>query len=165
MKKITGNCTIAEADYHTYSFVGSTKTGKPIIITVKDAINLENIDLAFQDKDEVVPQITATATYQEDNRAGANGEPWEIDYEGDPSNIVLGEGVVKIDDGEELICRGGGKFTLEREYKQISADGDKGPVKGRIRVTQSVAKLQMNILTFLDSTTKLYPGLTETESL
>lgn len=164
MKKITGNCTIAEADYHTYSFVGSTKTGKPIIITVKDAINLENVNLTFQDKDEVVPQITVTATYQEDNRSGAEGEPWDISYEADPSNIVLGEGVVKIDNDKELICRGGGKFTIEREYKQISADGDKGPVKGRIRVTQSVAKLQMNVLTFLDSTTKLYPGLTETES-
>ena len=161
MKKITGNCTIAEADYHTYSFVGVTKKGKPITITVKDAINLENIDLTFQDKDEVVPQVTATATYQEDNRSGAEGEPWEISYEADPSNIVLGEGVVKIDNDKELICRGGG----EREYKQISADGDKGPVKGRIRVTQSVAKLQMNVLTFLESTTKLYPGLTETESL
>ena len=163
MKKITGNCTIAEADYHNYTFIGITKGGRPIKITVKDAINLENIDLTFQDKDEVVPQVTATATYEETNRTGANGEPWEIDYEGDPSNIVLGEGVVKIDDGEELICRGGGKFTLEREYRQISADGDKGPVKGRIRITQSVAKLQMNVLTFLASTTKLYPALEETD--
>ena len=49
-----------------------------------------------------------------------------------PKNIVLGKGVFKIDDNTIGLTRDGGTFTVEYTYRNIEADGDRGPVKGRI---------------------------------
>jgi len=57
------------------------------------------------------------------------------------------------------LTRGGGQFTVTREYRQVNADGDRGPVKGRIRLVQSVATLQFNSLEIItDNLAKLYPA-------
>jgi hypothetical protein len=79
------------------------------------------------------------------------------------NNIILGDGVFKIGTTAIALTRGGGSFTIEREYREIEADGDFGPIKGRIRKTRSVAKLTMNALEILPANiNKFYPALTAT---
>lgn len=69
---------IEEADYNdTAKFTGKTLSGKDIVIEIEDAINLGNIDWALIDKDEVVPEIVYTGTY---DPAARTTEPWHIDY-------------------------------------------------------------------------------------
>jgi hypothetical protein len=68
-----------------------------------------------------------------------------------PNDIILGDGVFSIGQTtsamvDVALTRGGGAFSVEREYRNIEADGDYGPVKGRQRVTKSVAKLNMKAL-------------------
>jgi hypothetical protein len=75
------------------------------------------------------------------------------------SNIILGDGVFSIGSTAIGLTRGGGQFQIEREYRQIEADGDYGPVKGRIRKIRSVAKLTLNALELLPANlSKLYPA-------
>lgn len=75
---ITAKADIEDSDYQdTVSFVGKTKAGRGVTITVKNAINLENLDWNIVDKDEIVPQVTYTGTYTE---AARTTEPWEIVY-------------------------------------------------------------------------------------
>ena len=77
-------------------------------------------------------------------------------------NIILGEGVFAIDGTDIALTRGGGSFTVEREYRVIEADGDLGPVQGRIRKIRSVAKLTLNALEILPANIpKFYPALNE----
>lgn len=78
-------------------------------------------------------------------------------------NIVLGDGVFSIGATDIGLTRGGGQFVLEREYRMIEADGDLGPVKGRIRKTRSVAKLTVNALELLAANLPLlYPATQNT---
>ena len=68
-----------------------------------------------------------------------------------PADIILGDGAFAIGpttSGTTTIAltRGGGRFSVEREYRSIEADGDYGPVKDRTRLIKSVAKLEMNLL-------------------
>lgn len=80
-----------------------------------------------------------------------------------PDDIVLGDGVFAIGGLDVALTRGGGKFMIERTYRQIPADGDYGPVKGRIRKTGSVAKLTMNALELLAANIpKMYPAMANT---
>lgn len=75
-------------------------------------------------------------------------------------SIILGDGVFSIGGTDIALTRGGGSFTVEREYKQIEADGDYGYVKGRVRKIKSVAKLTLNALELLPANmTSLYPSL------
>jgi hypothetical protein len=74
-------------------------------------------------------------------------------------SIVLGDGVFSIGGVDIALSRGGGQFVIEREYRVMEADGDRGPVKGRIRKINSVAKLTMNALELLPANLpKLYPA-------
>lgn len=75
-------------------------------------------------------------------------------------SILLGEGVIAIGETDVGITRGGSQFTIEREYKTIEADGDYGPVKGRIRKIRSIAKLVLNAMELLPANlTKMYPAM------
>jgi len=77
------------------------------------------------------------------------------------NDVLLGDGVFNINGVDVALTRGGGKFVVEREYKEIEADGDMGPVKGRIRKIKAVAKLSMSILEILTTNIpKFYPALT-----
>lgn len=77
-----------------------------------------------------------------------------------PDDIILGDGVFSVNGVDIALTRGGGQFTIEREYRQIEADGDYGPVKGRIRKIRSVAKLSMNALEVLvTNLPKMYPAM------
>lgn len=75
--EITAKADVEDADYYTVTFTGTTKSGKTVIITLTDAVNLENIDWAFVDKDEVVAELTYTAAYDPTDRTT---EPWKIEF-------------------------------------------------------------------------------------
>lgn len=78
-------------------------------------------------------------------------------------DIILGDGVFQINGTTVGLTRGGGQFTVEREYRVIEADGDLGPVKGRVRKIRSTPKLTLNALELTSTRlTKLYPALTVT---
>ena len=80
-----------------------------------------------------------------------------------PNDIILGDGVFSIGATDVGLTRGGGTLTVEREYRTIEADGDYGPVKGRIRKIKSVAKLSMNALEILTTNIpKMYPAVSNT---
>lgn len=74
--KITGKSGIETDDYKTVKWTGKTKEGKAVIITIKNAINLENIDWTLADKDEVIQALTYVGTYEE----GEDAEPWEVEF-------------------------------------------------------------------------------------
>ena len=76
-----------------------------------------------------------------------------------PNNIILGAGVFAIGADDVGLTRGGGSLTIERTYREIAADNDYGPVKGRIEKTRGVAKLAMNALEILATNIpKMYPA-------
>ena len=73
-----------------------------------------------------------------------------------PDNIILGDGVFSVGSSSSTataiaLTRGGGKFTVKREMRQIEADGDYGPVKDRIRLVKEVATLMMKNLEIVAS--------------
>lgn len=74
-------------------------------------------------------------------------------------DLILGEGVIFIDGTAVGLTRGGSQFVVEREYRIIEADGDYGPVKGRIRKIRSVAKLTINALELsISNIRKFFPA-------
>lgn len=72
---------------------------------------------------------------------------------------MLGAGVFYIGSTAVALTRGGGQFSVEREFRNINADGDRGPVEGRISMEGSVATLTMNVLTILTKVTDLYSAM------
>lgn len=78
--------------------------------------------------------------------------------------ILLGYGVVTVGTTPIGLTRGGSSFTVEREYRNIEADGDKGAVKGRIVIDSETAKLVVNALELFNAAdmTKYYPGMSVT---
>jgi hypothetical protein len=65
--------------------------------------------------------------------------------------ILLGNGIVSVGGAPIGLTRGGGSFDVEREYREIMADGDFGPVKGRQTIDREVAKLTVNSLEFFSA--------------
>ena len=76
------------------------------------------------------------------------------------SDIILGDGVFTIGATTTAsaiaLTRGGGSFTVERDYREIEADGDYGPVKDRIRLVRSVPKLNIKSLEWLADQFEVY---------
>lgn len=60
--------------------------------------------------------------------------------------ILLGNGVFSIGASAIALTRGGGSFEVERDFRDIVADGDYGPVEGRVVIDKEVAKLTVNAL-------------------
>jgi hypothetical protein len=78
---------------------------------------------------------------------------------------LLGNGVITLGTTAIALTRGGGSFSIDRTYKEVMADGDFGPVKGRIRKDRSVAKLNVKMLEFIVANmVDTYPGLSATVS-
>lgn len=78
--------------------------------------------------------------------------------------ILLGYGTVTVGATPIGLTRGGSSFTVEREYRNIEADGDKGQVKGRIVIDTENAKLTVNALELFTAAEmeKYYPALKNT---
>lgn len=158
-----------DTDYHYVCWIGKTKSGKPLKIEIFDAINLGNIDLTFAEKDDVIPEIVMTATYDDEKlAAGDRTEPWKLTA---PEGVTVSNGAVVLGAGKFCLgsspedavvvglSRGGGKFEVERENRLIAADDDPGPVKGRIQQEGGVVRLTMHTLQWLGSFADLYPGI------
>lgn len=168
---IKGSGIVSTADFHTLTWTGKTKSGKAVVITLNDAINMDNIDWAMVEKDDTVAKLTFTGSYSNTDymvsTTGDYEEPWSISYAGGASDtpagtILLGAGVVSIDGVDVALTRGGSQFTVEREFRQINADGDRGPVKDRVVIDASVATLTLNALTFLTSMASVYAAINVT---
>lgn len=160
-----GTGTIDDSlDFKEVRWEGLTKGGNAIIITLTNAINVGNIDWTFAEKNDVVPAITFEACYDNTNAASSsNAEPWTLEVSGDltagASEIILGAGKFYVNDTLVALTRGGGSFNVEREAREINADGDRGMVKGRVVFESARAKLTMNILTMLTHLSDLYSGI------
>ena len=78
--------------------------------------------------------------------------------------IMLGYGTITVGATAVGMTRGGAVFSVEREIRDIVADGDMGPVKGRRVIDREVAKLTVNALELFTAAnmTKYYPGTTLT---
>lgn len=78
--------------------------------------------------------------------------------------IMLGVGTVSVGGTAIGLTRGGSAFLVETEYREISADGDFGPVEGRIVIDRQVAKLTVNALELFTAAnmTKYYPATSNT---
>lgn len=70
---------IEDSDFVTVEFIGKTKDGKPVHITVKEAINKENINWAFEDKGEVINTVTFEGSYTDADTA-TDIEPWTVEF-------------------------------------------------------------------------------------
>ena len=78
--------------------------------------------------------------------------------------ILLGYGTFSIGATPIGLTRGGGTLTIEREFREMEADGDMGPVEGRVVIDREVAKLTVNALDMFTSAEmiKYQPALEET---
>lgn len=77
-----------------------------------------------------------------------------------PQNILLGYGVFYIGSTPIGLTRGGGQFTIEKEIRNIEADGDRGPIKDRIVQDKATPKLTINTLEVIsENIPKLYAGI------
>lgn len=164
LTKIKGTGVVAPTDFKDVEWVGATKGGQAVTIRLNKAINMGNVDWTFADEDEVVGNVVFTATYNNtDEPSESTEEPFEIEIDGlvsGASEIMLGAGVFKIGGNKVGLTRGGGQFTVERTFREIGADGDRGPVEGRIVLDKSRATLTMNALQILTKVTDLYPAMT-----
>lgn len=166
--KYRGTGAVSDTDVHAVKWVGQTKGGSAVTIKMAEAMNLGNIDWQFAEKDDTVAEIVFTALYgNTDAAATSTTEPWEIEIadssEAGASEIMLGAGIFYIDDTKVALTRGGGKFTVEREFREINADGDRGPVKGRVVQDGARVTLTMNALTILSRLADIYAGIEVTQ--
>lgn len=168
---IKGTGIVTSADFRQVKWTGKTKNGKAVVITLPNAINMSNIDLSMVEKDDTVAQLQFAAAYANaDYMAATTGdmeEPWTIAYSGgtsDPASgtILLGAGVVSIGGTDIALTRGGSQFTVEREFREINADGDRGVVKDRVVIDASRATLTLNALTWLTSMATAFSAINAT---
>lgn len=83
-----------------------------------------------------------------------------------PQRLLLGHGVYSIGETAIGLTRGGGQFVVEKEYRNIEADGDRGPVKGRINQDKSTPKLTVNALEVItENIPKMYAAVKSTKAL
>lgn len=163
-KTITGTGSVVSGDFKTVKWEGLTKGGNAITITLENAINMGNIDWTVAEKNDVVAQVVFTSCYNNTDAASAsNAETWKVEIDGalsaGASEIMLGAGKFTIGSNTVALTRGGGQFTVTREYRRINADGDRGAVKGRVVMEGSEATLTLNALTILTKIDDLYSSL------
>ena len=140
--KYLGTGKVVSADFKEVSWVGTTKGGNAITIKLSNAINMGNLEWTVAEKSDVVQAIEFQACYDNsDNASTSTMEPWTIEIDGTvtagASEIVLGAGVFYIGQTAVALTRGGGSFNVEREFREINADGDRGAVKNRVVMESS----------------------------
>ena len=167
--KLTGSGEIASADYKAIRWVGKTKGGKAVKITMPVAICITDPNFEFLEKNETVLELEFEGCYEDEKlAAGDFTEPWELEIddavEAGNGEVILGVGKVSIGSSlEDLadigLTRGGGSFRVTRELREINADDDPGKVKDRLRYTGARPILKINLLQWLSKTADIYPGL------
>ena len=75
--------------------------------------------------------------------------------------ILLGTGVFSVGGTPVALTRGGGVFEIQREFRPIEADGDRGSVEGRVEIDTEKPFLTIRKLDPItpDGLLKFYPGL------
>ena len=68
-----------ENDYHKIEIRGKTKDGRKCTVGINQAINLENIEWEFKDKNDVIDKVTFEGVEEEEQETVDEG--WYIDYE------------------------------------------------------------------------------------
>lgn len=162
--KITGAGRVQSSDFKTVKWVGKTKGGKAVTIEMADAFCRSNPDWTFAEKDDVVPEIQFEGAYDDEDLAdGDLTEPWTVEYDDGTAagneEILLGVGKFYVGGTCVGLTRGGGSFIVEREYREINADGDPGLVKDRVEQTAGRPKLTMKTLQWLTKVQALYAGM------
>ena len=169
MAKYQGAGQVFAGDYHAVRFEGKTKSGKTLTIAMAKAVSLGNIEWAFAEKGDTVATVAFSGVYQNtDAMVTDRTEPWTVEIDGTQTagaaEIATGAGLVYIDNTLVALTRGGSTFAVNRTFREINADGDMGPVEGRIALDESRPVLTLNALTFLTRVADLYSGLQAIET-
>lgn len=167
--KYTGAGTLSSSDFKYLKYIGKTKAGKAVTIELFNAFCRSNPDWAFSEKDDVVPEIEFEGAYEDDKLAADDRtEPWTLTcadgITAGNGEIVLGVGKFYVGtDKSSATCvgltRGGGSFTVEREYREINADNDPGAVKDRMEQSTGRPKMKFKALQWLTKVSTLYSGI------
>lgn len=161
----TGSGHVQESDFRYVKWVGRTKGGKPVQIELEKAFCRSNPDWAFEEKNDTTAEVEFEAAYTDENLAKDDRtEPWKITIDGVEAGngeIMLGVGKFYIgadaDSAEYVgLTRGGGSFVVEREFREINADGDPGLVEGRVEKESARPKLKLTALQWLTKMSTLY---------
>lgn len=173
-KVYTGAGQVSKTDTRYIKWVGKTKGGSPIQIELERAFCRSNPDWKFEDKNETTPELEFEGLYTEAQLAADDRtEPWKITLPDDltegVNEILLGVGRFHIgktsaDAKPVALTRGGGSFIVEREYRDIAADGDPGSVEDRIAQDTGRPKLKLTALQWLSRVTDIYPGIVEAKT-
>lgn len=161
----TGAGYVQDSDFRFVKWVGKTKGGKPVEIVLEKAFCNSNPEWTFEEKNDTTAQVVFEGAYDDAKLAADDRtEPWKLTMDGVTAGngeIVLGVGKFYIgtsaDDAEYVgLTRGGGSFVVEREFREINADGDPGLVAGRVEKETARPKLTLNALQWLTKVDKLY---------
>ena len=165
----TGAAQVQPADFRYVEWVGKTKGGKAVRIVLKKAFCRSNIDWKFEEKNDTTPEVEFEGMYLDEKlAAGDLTEPWKLTDDGateGAGEIILGAGKFYIGKSSTdakivALTRGGGSFVVEREFREINADGDPGLVKGRIDKVAGRPKLKLVALQWLTKVSDLYSCVT-----
>lgn len=169
----TGASYVSASDFRYLKWIGRTKGGKPVQIELENAFCRSNPDWKFEEKNDTTAEVEFEAAYTDENLAKDDRtEPWKLTVDGVEAGngeIVLGVGKFYLgtnaDDAEYVgLTRGGGSFIVEREFREINADGDPGLVKDRIEKEMARPKLKLVALQWLTKVSQLYSCITTVEA-
>lgn len=174
MPVYTGSGQVSDADYRYIKWVGKTKAGKAVQIEMEKAICLSNPDWTFEDKSDTTAAVEFSGLYTDEALAADDRtEPWKLTTADDQTSgsgeIILGVGKFYIgtsatDAKPVALTRGGGSFVVERNFREINADGDPGPVAGRIAKEEGRPKLKLTALQWLTNVATMYPCVSEVKT-
>lgn len=165
----TGAAQVTAADFRYVKWVGITKGGQPVQIELEKAFCRSNIDWKFEEKNDTTAEVEFEGAYTDANlAAGDLTEPWKLTIDGvtaGSGEIILGVGKFYIgasstDAQMVALTRGGGSFVVEREFREINADGDPGLVEGRVVKEAGRPKLKLVALQWLTKVSTLYSCVT-----
>lgn len=169
----TGAGSVAATDFRYLKWVGRTKGGKPVQIELENAFCRSNPDWKFEEKNDTTAEVEFEGAYTDENlEKDDRTEPWKLTIDGVEAGngeIVLGVGKFYLGttsaDAEYVgLTRGGGSFIVEREFREINADGDPGLVKDRIEKEMARPKLKLVALQWLTKVDKLYSCVKSVEA-
>ena len=162
----TGAGHVTAADFRYVKWVGKTKGGKDVQIELEKAFCRSNPDWAFEEKNDTTAEVEFEAAYDDEKLAADDRtEPWKLTVSdgvtAGNAEIVLGVGKFYIGtsagDAEYVgLTRGGGSFVVEREFREINADGDPGLVADRVAKEMARPKLKLTALQWLTKVSTLY---------
>lgn len=165
----TGAAQVADTDVRYVKWVGRTKVGKSVQIELENAFCRSNPDWTFAEKDDTTAEVEFEGLYTDANLAKNDlTEPWKLTFDGvteGAGEIILGVGRFYIGKSAQdaqpvALTRGGGSFVVEREFREINADGDPGAVAGRIVKEAGRPKLKLTALQWLTKVSTLYNCIT-----